>query len=57
MNTPLITSAPQDSREQFQPLDDAFLSQFDDAALEHALKTVSWHPKDVSQFLRSVALR
>ncbi len=57
MNTPLITSAPQDSREQFQPLDDAFLSQFDDAALEHALKTVSWHPKDVSQFLRSTALR
>ena len=57
MNTPLIDSAPQDSREQFQPLDDAFLSQFDDAALEHALKTVNWHPKDVRQFLRSVAVR
>ena len=57
MNPPLITSTPQDRREQFQPLDDAFLSQFDDAALEHALKTVSWHPKDVSQFLRSAAAR
>ena len=57
MNQPLITSTPQHSREQSQPLDDAFLSQFDDAALEHALKTVSWHAKDVSQFLRSTAAR
>ena len=57
MNTPLIDSAPQDSREQLQLLDDAFLSQFDDAALEHALKTVNWHPLDVSQFLRSAAVR
>jgi hypothetical protein len=57
MNPPLITPPPQDRREPFQPLDDAFLSQFDDAALEHALKTVNWHPKDVSQFLRSAATR
>ena len=57
MNQPLITTAPQDPREQFLPQDDAFLAQFDDAALEHALKTVSWHPKDVSQFLRSAASR
>jgi hypothetical protein len=55
MNQPLITSAPQDSAEQSLPLDDAFLSQFDDEALAHALKTVNWHPKDVSQFLRSAA--
>ena len=55
MNQPLITTAPQDSGEQSHPLDDAFLSQFDDEALAHALKTVSWHPKDVSQFLRSAA--
>ena len=55
MTPPLITSTPQDHREAFQPLDDAFLSQFDDAALEHALKTVHWHPKDVGQFLRSAA--
>ena len=55
MNKPLITSAPHDSGEQSLPLDDAFLSQFDDEALVHALKTVNWHPKDVSQFLRSAA--
>jgi hypothetical protein len=55
MTPPLIASTPQDSREAVQPLDDAFLSQFDDAALEHALKTVHWHPKDVSQFLRAAA--
>jgi hypothetical protein len=57
MNPPQIASTPQDSRDPFQPLDDAFLSEFDDAALEHALRTVSWRPKDVSQFLRSVAAR
>jgi hypothetical protein len=55
MNPPLITSAPQDSGEQALPLDDAFLSQCDDEALAHALKTVSWHPRDVTQFLRSAA--
>ena len=57
MNQPLITSTPQEPHEQFLPQDDAFLAQFDDAALEHALKTVNWHPKDVSQFLRSAAAR
>ncbi len=57
MNQPLITSLPQDRREQFQPQDDAFLAQFDDEALAHALKTVCWHPKDVSQFLRAAAAR
>ena len=55
MTPPQITSTPQDGLEDFQPMDDAFLSQFDDAALEHALKTVHWHPKDVSQFLRGAA--
>ena len=54
MTPPLITSTPQDHQE-FQPLDDAFLSQLDDAVLEQALKTVHWHPKDVSQFLRRAA--
>ena len=57
MNQPLITPAPQDSGEQHAAHDDAFLSQFDDEALAHALKTVSWHPKDVGQFLRSTANR
>ncbi len=57
MTPPLITSTPQDGQESFQPTDDAFLSQFDDAALEQALKTVHWHPKDVGQFLRNAASR
>ena len=57
MNQPLITSTPQDGFEQSPPLDDDFLSTFDDAVLEHALKTVNWHSKDVSQFLRSTAAR
>ena len=57
MTPPLITSTPQDGHEPIQSLDDAFLSQFDDAALERALKTVHWHPKDVSQFLRAAASR
>ena len=51
------TFSPQDAREQFQAAEDADLSQFDDAALEHALKTVSWHPQDVAQFLRTAAFR
>lgn len=46
---------PQDLREEFRALPDADLSQFDDAALEQALKTVNWHPKDVAQFLRAAA--
>ena len=57
MNQPQITSLPQDRHEPFPPLDDAFLAEFDDEALEHALKTVSWHPQDVAQFLRSAAFR
>jgi len=57
MTPPLITTLPQDAREPAQPLDDAFLSQYDDAAIERALKTVHWHPKDVSQFLRAAAGR
>jgi hypothetical protein len=57
MNHALITTAPQDSGEQLLPHDDAYLSQVDDEALAHALKTVNWHPKDVSQFLRSAANR
>ena len=55
MTPPLITSPPQDGDEPRHPLDDAFLSQFDDAAIEQALKTVHWHPLDVSQFLRNAA--
>jgi hypothetical protein len=55
MTPPLITFLPQDGQEPAQPLDDAFLSQFDDATIERALKTVHWHPKDVSQFLRTAA--
>jgi hypothetical protein len=50
-----IATLPQDRHEPAQPLDDAFLSQFDDAAIERALKTVHWHPKDVSQYLRNAA--
>lgn len=57
MHPPLITSLAQDRRERFQPQDDAFLVQFDDEALAHALKTVCWQPKDVSQFLRTAAAR
>ena len=55
MTPPLITSLPQDGQESAHPLDDAFLAQFDDAAIERALKAVHWHPKDVSQFLRAAA--
>jgi transcriptional regulator of acetoin/glycerol metabolism len=57
MNQALMTTAPQDSSEQLLPHDDAYLSQVDDEALAHALRTVNWHPKDVSQFLRSAANR
>ena len=52
-----ITTAPTDLLEYCEPSDDTFLSQFDDAVLEQALKTVHWHPKDVSQFLRDSARR
>ena len=52
-----INTAPTDLLEHFEPSDDTFLSQFDDAVLEQALKTVHWHPKDVSQFLRDSARR
>ena len=57
MNPSPIATAPQDSAEPHAAHDDAFLSQFDDEALAHALKTVNWHPKDVGQFLRSAANR
>ena len=52
-----ITTTPSDILEHFDSQDDSFLSQFDDEALEQALKTVHWHPKDVSQFLRATARR
>ncbi len=55
MTPPLITSTPSDSPDPSPTMDDAFLSQFDDAALEHALRTVHWHPQDVSHFLRTAA--
>ena len=57
MNSSLITSTSQDVFDESPPLDDDFLSTFDDAVLEHALKTVNWHPKDVRQFLRSTPAR
>jgi hypothetical protein len=57
MTTTQITTTPADLLERPEAQDDAFLSQFDDEALEQALKTVHWHPKDVSQFLRSATRR
>jgi len=57
MTTTQITTTPADLLERPEAQDDAFLSQFDDEALEQALKTVHWHPKDVSQFLRAAARR
>lgn len=57
MTPPLDTTLAQDAPESAQTLDDAFLAQFDDAAIERALKTVHWHPLDVSQFLRAAADR
>ena len=36
---------------------DHFVRQFDDAALERALRTVSCKPQDVAHYLRSLALR
>jgi len=57
MTTTQITPPPTELLEHFEAQDDAFLSQFDDEALEQALKTVHWHPKDVSQFLRAAARR
>ena len=53
MNSPQITSTSHDGFDESPPLDDDFLATFDDAVLEQALKTVNWHPKDVSQFLWS----
>jgi len=57
MTTTQITPPPTELLEHFEAQDDAFLSQFDDEALEQALKTVHWHPKDASQFLRAAARR
>ena len=57
MTSTRITQPATDLLEHFEPTDDAFLSQFDDEALEQALKTVHWHAKDVSQFLRATARR
>jgi hypothetical protein len=57
MTPPFITSNPQDGQDTTPPLGDAFLSQFDDATIERALKTVHWHPLDVRQFLRAAAKR
>ena len=57
MNHPLTTSLPQDWSEPFQPQDDTVLAQFDDEALERALKAGCWHAKDIGQFLRTTAAR
>ncbi len=56
MTPPHITSALQDSGDT-PTHDDAFLAEIDDEALERALKTVHWHPKDVAQFLRATTPR
>jgi len=57
MNQHPSTPNLQDRRDLPASQDDTFLSQFDDEALLRALKAVSWHPKDVSQFLRATAAR
>ena len=57
MTTTQISTTPADLLEQLDSQDDAFLSEFDDEALEQALKAVHWHPKDVSQYLRAAARR
>jgi hypothetical protein len=57
MTTTHFTPPPTDLLDHFDTQEDAFLSQFDDEALEQALKTVHWHPKDVSQFLRAATRR
>jgi len=48
---------PADLLEHLEALDDALLAQFDDAALERALRTVHCRPEDVSQYLRASAGR
>jgi hypothetical protein len=55
--TPYNITATLQDHEQFQPHDDSFLAQVDDEALERALKTVNWNPRDVAQFLRNAAFR
>jgi len=57
MTTIQISTTPADLLDQHEAQDDAFLSQFDDEALEQALKAVHWHAKDVSQYLRAAARR
>ena len=57
MTTTRPLPTPRDLPEPVEAQDDAFLSQFDDEALAQALRTVHWHPKDVSQYLRAAARR
>ena len=58
MNSQHIAPTQQERHEQSaQPLDDAALWQFDDEALERALKTVSCNPQDIRQFLRAASYR
>jgi len=52
-----ITTTPAERPDHAYPQDDAFLAEFDDEALERALKTVNWNPRDVAQFLRTAAFR
>jgi hypothetical protein len=49
------TNTPARRERAAQPQRDRFMDQFDDADLERALRTVSWNPKDVANFLRSSA--
>jgi hypothetical protein len=39
------------------PPRDRFADQFNDDDLERALRTVSWNPKDVANFLRTSSAR
>jgi len=57
MTTTQIDTTPTDLLEHFEVQDDEFFSQFDDEALEQALKTVHWQARDVSQFLRAATRR
>ncbi len=55
MNTTASTRPQQQARHDRSDAQqrERFDVDFDDAALERALRTVSWNPKDVANFLRT----
>ncbi len=59
MNPTASTRPQQETRRERATTQqrDRFVDEFDDADLERALRTVSWNPKDVANFLRSAAAR